>query len=88
MNGVIHGRCSPTVVVLKSHDFMELYFLRARWLWGGDLMHWMVFEEKQMTKTLLLLMKINIAKNSVDKIFFIFFIGCCPRVAFQIDTSS
>ena len=66
---------------------MELYFLRARWLWGGDLMHRMVFEEKQMTKTLLLLMQINIAKNSVDRIFLIFFIGCFPRVAFQIDTS-
>ena len=48
---------SPTVIAFKEHiyqDFVELHFLRARWLWGGDLARRTVFGERQITKSLLL----------------------------------
>ena len=62
---------SPTVITFEQHiqhDFVELHFFRARWLWGGDLVCRVVFAEKQIAESLLFWMQITIAKISVDRI--------------------
>ena len=42
----------PTVIAFKQHIqnvLVEIYFLIAKWLWGGDWVRPMVFGEKQIT---------------------------------------
>ena len=36
----------PTVIAFEKHiyyDFVELHFIKARWLWDGDLVRQIVF---------------------------------------------
>ena len=62
---------SPQSIAFKNlieHDFMELYFFRARSLYGSELACRVVFREKQITENLLFWIQIDTAKNSVDRV--------------------